>query len=196
VVDAEHDGEAGEDAVASGNYEILVLDLMLPKKSGLSVLRDLRRKGIKLPVIVLTARDETADVVAGFDAGADDYLRKPFAFDELYARIRTLARRSAVAPRLVLQTDNLVLDPATQRVRRGDREISLTGREFAYLEYFMRNEGLVITRTMLESALWNGDDEPSSNVIDVYVRRLRAKIEFPDMRALFETIRGVGYRFG
>jgi DNA-binding response OmpR family regulator len=196
VVDAEHDGEAGEAAVACGNYEILVLDLMLPKKSGLAVLRDLRRKGIELPVIVLTARDETADVVAGFDAGADDYLRKPFAFDELCARIRTLARRSAVPPRLVLQTDNLVLDPATQRVRRGDRPIALTGREFAYLEYFMRNEGLVITRTMLESALWNGLGEPSSNVIDVYVKRLRAKIEFRDMRPLFETIRGVGYRFG
>ena len=134
--------------------------------------------------------------MAGFDAGADDYLRKPFAFDELCARIRTLARRSAVPPRLVLQTDNLVLDPATQRVRRGDRPIALTGREFAYLEYFMRNEGLVITRTMLESALWNGLGEPSSNVIDVYVKRLRTKIEFPDMRPLFETIRGVGYRFG
>jgi DNA-binding response OmpR family regulator len=196
VVDAEHDGRTGEEAATSGTYEIVVLDVMLPEKSGLAVLRDLRARGVKVPVLILTARDETADVVAGFDAGADDYLRKPFAFDELYARVRTLARRSAAPPRIVLQTDNLVLDPTTQRVERGDRPISLTSREFAYLEYFMRNEGLVITRTMLEQALWNSAGEPSSNVIDVYVKRLRSKIEFEDMRPLLETIRGVGYRFG
>jgi DNA-binding response OmpR family regulator len=196
AVDAEYDGESGESAAASGEYEVVVLDVMLPKKNGLAVLRDLRAKGVTLPVIVLTARDETEDVVAGFNAGADDYLRKPFALDELNARVRTLARRAAAPPRIVLQTDNLLFDTATQRVVRGDREILLTGRELAYLEYFMRNAGIVITRGMLENALWNRDAELSSNVIDVYIKRLRAKIEFNDMRPLLITIRGIGYRFG
>lgn len=196
VVDAEHDGVAGEDAVTHGAYEIVVLDVMLPKKDGLTVLRDLRTKGVTLPVIILTARDETEDVVAGFNAGADDYLRKPFALDELTARVRTLARRAAAPPRIVLRTDNLTFDTATRRVVRGEREITLTGRELAYLEYFMRNAGIVITRGMIENALWNRDTELSSNVIDVYIKRLRAKIEFSDMRPLLLTIRGIGYRFG
>ena len=196
AVDAEYDGNAGEDAVLHGLYEIVVLDVMLPKKNGLAVLRDLRAKGITLPVIILTARDETEDVVAGFDAGADDYLRKPFALDELHARVRTLARRAVTPPRLVLRADNLVFDTASQRVIRGDREISLTSRELAYLEYFMRNAGVVITRGMLENALWNRNTELSSNVIDVYIKRLRSKIEFDDMRPLLVTVRGMGYRFG
>lgn len=195
AVDAEYDGEAGENAVASGRYEVVVLDVMLPKKSGLAVLRDLRSKGVVLPVLILTARDETEDVVAGFDAGADDYLRKPFALDELHARVRTLARRAIAPPRIILRVDNLVFDTATQRVVRGDREISLTTRELAYLEYFMRNTGVVITRAMIENALWNREVDLSSNVIDVYIKRLRSKIEFSDMRPLLVTIRGAGYRF-
>jgi DNA-binding response OmpR family regulator len=195
AVDAEYDGEAGENAVASGRYEVVVLDVMLPKKNGLAVLRDLRSKGVVLPVLILTARDETEDVVAGFDAGADDYLRKPFALDELHARVRTLARRAIAPPRIVLRVDNLVFDTATQRVVRGDREISLTTRELAYLEYFMRNTGVVITRAMIENALWNREADLSSNVIDVYIKRLRSKIEFSDMRPLLVTIRGAGYRF-
>ena len=195
AVDAEYDGEAGENAVASGRYEVVVLDVMLPKKSGLAVLRDLRSKGVVLPVLILTARDETEDVVAGFDAGADDYLRKPFSLDELHARVRTLARRAIAPPRIILRVDNLVFDTATQRVVRGDREISLTTRELAYLEYFMRNTGVVITRAMIENALWNREADLSSNVIDVYIKRLRSKIEFSDMRPLLVTIRGTGYRF-
>jgi DNA-binding response OmpR family regulator len=195
AVDAEYDGEAGENAVTSGRYEVVVLDVMLPKKNGLAVLRDLRSKGVVLPVLILTARDETEDVVAGFDAGADDYLRKPFALDELHARVRTLARRAIAPPRIVLRVDNLVFDTATQRVVRGDREISLTTRELAYLEYFMRNTGVVITRAMIENALWNREADLSSNVIDVYIKRLRSKIEFSDMRPLLVTIRGAGYRF-
>jgi len=195
AVDAEYDGEAGENAVASGRYEVVVLDVMLPKKNGLAVLRDLRSKGVVLPVLILTARDETEDVVAGFDAGADDYLRKPFSLDELHARVRTLARRAIAPPRIVLRVDNLVFDTATQRVVRGDREISLTARELAYLEYFMRNTGVVITRAMIENALWNREADLSSNVIDVYIKRLRSKIEFSGMRPLLVTIRGAGYRF-
>jgi DNA-binding response OmpR family regulator len=196
AVDAQHDGEAGEQAAATGAYEVIVLDLMLPRKHGIEVLRDLRLKECHTPIIILTARDETEDVVAGFDAGADDYLRKPFAFDELSARVRTLARRSAVPPRLVLRVDNLIFDTVSRRVFRGDRELSLTSRELAYLEYFMRNAGITITRGMLENALWSIDSELSSNVIDVYVKRLRAKIEFDDMPHLITTIRGIGYRLG
>jgi DNA-binding response OmpR family regulator len=196
AVDTEPDGVAGEAAVACGGYEVIILDVMLPKKNGLAVLRDLRASGVTLPVIILTARDETGDVVAGLDAGADDYLRKPFALDELYARVRTLGRRSVAPPSMVLRTDNLVFELSTQRVFRGDRELSLTSKELAYLEYFMRNAGRVITRGMLERALWNADSEIASNVIDVYVGRLRSKIEFEDMPPILTTIRGTGYRLG
>jgi DNA-binding response OmpR family regulator len=196
AVDAEYDGVAGEDAVKNGVYEVVVLDVMLPRKNGLAVLRDLRAGGITLPVIVLTARDATEDVVAGLDAGADDYLRKPFALDELYARVRTASRRAPLPLRLVLQTDNLVFDTSTRRVTRGEREISLTSKESAYLEYFMRNAGRVITRGMLEDAIWDSASEISSNVIDVYVGRLRSKIEFADMPPILTTVRGTGYRFG
>jgi DNA-binding response OmpR family regulator len=144
----------------------------------------------------LTARDETEDVVTGFKAGADDYLRKPFAFDELLARLRTLARRAAIAPRLVLQVDSLSFDTETKLVTRAGRALQLTGKELAYLEYFMRNAGRAITRPMLEDALWDRTVELSSNVIDVYVGRLRSKIEFADLPPILVTVRGVGYRFG
>lgn len=196
AVDAEYDGQAGEEAAARDGYDVIVLDVMLPKKDGLAVLRDLRAKRLATPVIMLSARDETVDVVAGFNAGADDYLRKPFALDELHARIRTLARRAVAPPRLLLRVDNLVFDTVTKRVVRDGREIMLTPRELGYLEYFMRNPGIVITRSMLEAALWDREAELASNVIDVYVKRLRAKIEFDQMPPLLATIRGVGYRFG
>jgi DNA-binding response OmpR family regulator len=196
AVDIEHDGESGEFAGLDGGYDAIVLDVMLPKKDGLTVLRALRSAGMPTPVLILTARDGTDDVVAGLDSGADDYLRKPFALDELYARMRSLGRRAAAPPRMTLKTENLVLDTAAKRVVRGDREISLTGKELMYLEYFMRNSGRVITRAMLENALWGRDDEISSNVIDVYVARLRSKIEFADMPPILTTVRGIGYRFG
>jgi DNA-binding response OmpR family regulator len=196
AVDVEHDGEAGEYASVSGAYDAVVLDVMLPKKDGIAVLRALRAAGKPVPVLILTARDGTEDVVAGLDSGADDYLRKPFALDELYARLRSLGRRAALPPRIVLRTDDLVFDTAAQRVVRGDREISLTGKELMYLEYFMRNSGRVITRGMLENALWGSEDEITSNVIDVYVARLRSKIEFDDLPPILTTVRGVGYRFG
>lgn len=196
AVDVEHDGEAGYLCASGGTYDVVILDLMLPKRDGLSLLRDLRRNGTATPVLILTARDETEDVVTGFKAGADDYLRKPFAFDELLARLRTLARRAAIAPRLVLQVDSLSFDTETKLVTRAGRALQLTGKELAYLEYFMRNAGRAITRPMLEDALWDRTVELSSNVIDVYVGRLRSKIEFADLPPILVTVRGVGYRFG
>ena len=195
-IDIEHDGEAGFCAARDETYDVLVLDVMLPQKDGLTILRDLRAGHVPIPILLLTARDQTSDVVAGFSAGADDYLRKPFAFDELRARVRTLGRRAAVSPRLVLRVDSLVFDTETKRVSRADREITLTGKELAYLEYFMRNAGIVITRAMMERALWDQAAELASNVIDVYVGRLRAKVDAEGERPLLVTIRGVGYRFG
>jgi DNA-binding response OmpR family regulator len=196
AVDIEHDGDDGCLCALRGAYDVVILDLMLPKRSGLSILRELRESGAETPVLILTARDETEDVVTGFNAGADDYLRKPFALDELLARLRTLARRAAVAPRLVLHVDSLCFDTTTKLVTRAGREVQLTGKELAYLEYFMRNAGHVVTRPMLEDALWDRTAELSSNVIDVYIGRLRSKIESPDLPPLLVTVRGVGYRFG
>lgn len=196
AADIEHDGEDGYLSALRGGYDVVVLDLMLPKRSGLSVLQELRGHGTKTPVLILTARDETEDVVSGFNAGADDYLRKPFALDELLARVRTLARRAPIAPRLVLRVGSLCFDTESKTVSRAERQVHLTGKELAYLEYFMRNAGRVITRPMLEDALWDRTAELSSNVIDVYIGRLRSKIEFPDLPALLVTVRGIGYRFG
>jgi DNA-binding response OmpR family regulator len=196
AVDYELDGEAGYEDARQNAYDVLILDVMLPKKDGLSILRELRSHGAKTPVLILTARDQTEDVVAGFNAGADDYLRKPFALEELCARVRTLGRRAAVAPRLMMCVESLEFDTETKHVSRAGREIRLTGKELAYLEYFMRNAGIVITRSMLENALWDRAAELSSNVIDVYIGRLRSKIEFDDLAPLLVTVRGIGYRFG
>lgn len=196
VVESEQDGAAGEAAVRNGDYDVLLVDVMLPKKDGLSMVRDLRAGGTTTPIVVMTARDAAADVVAGLDAGADDYLRKPFDFSELEARLRSVTRRSGARPRLVLEVGDLVFDVAAKRVTRGGRAVELTARELAFLEYFMRNAGIVVTRTMLERALWAGDAEVSSNVIDVYVRRLRSKLEFGDLPPLIQTVRGIGYRLG
>ncbi|HEY1654795.1 MAG TPA: response regulator transcription factor [Candidatus Tumulicola sp.] len=196
IVDLESDGKSGQLAACSDAYDVIILDIMLPEKSGLSVARDLRGKGNPTPILMVTARDTPEDVVAGLDAGADDYLRKPFAFSELEARLRTLARRAGAPPRTVLRVGNLTFDTAAKHVERDGRTIQLTSRELAYLEYFMKNAGIVVTRAMLESALWNRDSELSSNAIEVYVRRLRSKIEFDGMPRLITTYHGIGYRFG
>lgn len=196
VVDTESDGVRGEESAITGEYDAIILDLMLPGKDGLAVLRSLRRSGIGTPVLVLTARDSADDAIRGLDAGADDYVRKPFDFGEVEARLRSLVRRDPAVPRVELRVDDVVFDPATRRATRGGAEIALTTREAAYLEYFMRNAGLVVTRAMLETALWDREGEITSNVIDVYVRRLRAKLENGRRRPLLRTVRGLGYRFG
>jgi DNA-binding response OmpR family regulator len=194
TVEVASDGMTALDLALGGPpYDALVLDIMLPKRDGFAVLRTLREHHVATPVLVLTARDSVADKVTGLDLGADDYLTKPFAFDEFLARVRALLRRSTtqVTPRLRLA--DLTLDPATREVSRGGRSIGLTTREFSLLEYFMRNAGRVLTRPMIAEHVWGLDFDRESNVIDVYVGYLRRKIEGPDESPLLHTVRGAGY---
>jgi two-component system copper resistance phosphate regulon response regulator CusR len=194
VVEVAADGEAALDAVAGGPpYDLVVLDVMLPKRDGLSVLKTLRARRVQAPVLLLTARDGVADKVAGLDAGADDYLAKPFAFEELLARVRALLRRGRGATEPVLRLEDLSLDPATRLVVRGGRRISLTAREYALLEYFLRNTGRVLTRPMITQHVWGMDFDPESNIVDVYVGYLRRKIDADGEPRLLQTVRGAGY---
>jgi DNA-binding response OmpR family regulator len=196
VVDVEGDGARGESAARGGSYDVIVLDCMLPGKDGFAVARGLRSAGISLPILMLTARDTVDDTVLGLDAGADDYMRKPFVFRELEARLRSLVRREPTRPRHTLCVGDLTMDLGSRRVTRGMTQIPLTARETAFLEYLMRNAGLLITRPMLENALWERDRETVSNLIEVYIRRLRAKLGAAGGRQLIHTVRGAGYRFG
>lgn len=194
AVDSAFDGEEGEAMAEMAPYDAIVLDLMLPKKDGVSVCRDLRKHRVTTPILMLTARDTVEDRVQGLDSGADDYLVKPFALSELRARLRALLRRESTDKSGVLTIGDLVLDPASHQVQRTGRPVDLTAKEFALLEYFMRNPGRLITREMAEDHIWNYDFEGTSNVVDVYVRRLRRKIDDPSNIKLFETVRGAGYR--
>jgi two-component system OmpR family response regulator len=187
----------GDDALwmtGATEYDAVVLDLMLPGIDGIEVCRLLREREVWAPVLMLTARDAVEDRVAGLDAGADDYLPKPFSFAELLARIRALVRRGAAERPSVLEVGDLRLDPATHRVWRGDRELRLSGKEFALLDTFMRRPGQVLSRYQLLEHGWDYGYENRSNVVDVYVRYLREKIDRPFGRASLETVRGVGYR--
>jgi two-component system OmpR family response regulator len=187
----------GEDAVWFGTenpYDAIVLDLVLPDMDGFEVCRRLRAVGQWAPVLMLTARDAVEDRVRGLDAGADDYLTKPFALPELLARLRALVRRGPHERPPVLVVDDLTLDPASRLVRRGGRPVSLTPKEFALLEYFMRHPGEVLTRTRLIEHVWDFAFEGDSNVVEVYVRYLREKIDRPFKRQSLETVRGIGYR--
>jgi two-component system, OmpR family, response regulator len=176
-----------------GQYDLLVLDVMLPGLDGVSLCRELRALGQRLPVLMLTARDTTADKVRGLDSGADDYLVKPFAFAELLARIRTLLRRPLQSLPTALRVGDLVLDPAARSVLRGDQPIMLTTKEFALLELFMRSPGKVLSRDQILDHVWDEGYDSFSNVIDVYVRRLRKKVDREGLPSLFQTVRGVGY---
>ena len=187
----------GDDAlwrVASTEYDGIVLDVMLPGIDGFEVCRRLRERGVWTPVLMLTARDAVADRVAGLDAGADDYLAKPFSFAELLARLRALARRGAVERPAVLEVGDLRLDPAARKAWRAGDEIALSAKEFAVLETLMRRPGRVLSRYELLEHAWDSAYEPRSNVVDVYVRYLREKIDRPFGRRSLETVRGVGYR--
>jgi two-component system OmpR family response regulator/two-component system copper resistance phosphate regulon response regulator CusR len=186
-------GKQGLELAAGQQYDVVVLDLMLPDLSGLDVLEQLRGKGVRVPVLVLTARGSVDDRVAGLNAGADDYLVKPFAFAELTARLEAVCRRSATRPSTVLRAGPLLLDLATRRVTRGEKEIELTPTEFSLLEFLMRYTGQVVTRKMLCEHLWESDWEGVTNVIEVHITRLRAKIDRGFGEPLIHTIRGRGY---
>jgi two-component system OmpR family response regulator len=189
---------SGEDALVAGgahDYDAIVLDIMLPGIDGFETCRRLRERGVWAPVLMLTARDSVEDRVAGLDTGADDYLVKPFAFAELLARLRALVRRGEAERPSVLQAGDLRLDPASREVRRGNTEIRLSAKEFALLETFMRRPGEVMSRFQLLEHAWDFAYEYQSNIIDVYVRRVRAKIDEPFGRRAIETVRGAGYRF-
>jgi two-component system OmpR family response regulator len=189
--------ECGEDALwmsGSHDYDAIVLDVMLPGIDGFETCKRLRTSGIWAPVLMLTARDSVEDRVAGLDMGADDYLVKPFAFAELLARLRALTRRSEAERPNVLEVGDLRLDPASREVRRGAREINLSAKEFALLETFMRRPGDVLSRLHLLEHAWDFAYENRSNVVDVYVRHLRRKIDEPFERHSLETVRGAGYR--
>ena len=179
--------------MAVAEYDALILDIMMPVLDGLSVLKKIRQRGSTVPVLLLTAKDSIEDRVAGLDAGADDYLVKPFAFEELLARIRVLLRKPAGTPSSCLQTADLKILLDTHQVFRGDTEIRLSGKEFSLFRYMMQNEGIVLSRDKLEQHIWNYDYTGGSNVIDVYIRYLRRKIDDGYEPKLIHTVRGAGY---
>ncbi len=194
AVDTAFDGQSGEDLGVFSTYDLIILDIMLPVKDGFGVCRSLRAHKVLTPIIMLTARNALDDRVRGLDGGADDYLAKPFELAELRARIRALVRRDSSDKSGEMRVADLVLDPAAHTVSRGGQVIDLTAREFGLLEYFMRHPGQLITREMAEDHLWNNESLVASNVVDVYVRRLRAKIDTDFKLKLLETLRGSGYR--
>jgi len=194
AVDVAWDGDEGLAYALAADYDALVLDVMLPRMDGLELLRELRQRGHKTPVLMLTARDTVSDRVQGLDAGADDYLIKPFAFPELLARVRALLRRPPLQVGTLLSVGDLEMDTASRQVRRQDRRIELSPREYAVLEYLMRHPEQVLTRTQIGEHVWNFDFFHESNVVDVYIGYLRRKIDRGSERALIHTVRGVGYR--
>jgi two-component system, OmpR family, response regulator len=194
AVDCAADGEAVLPAALSQPYDVAVLDVMLPKRDGLSVIDELRRRGIATPVLILSARRSVDDRVRGLQAGGDDYLTKPFAFAELLARVQALVRRATRAPEpTTLTVADLVLDLLSRRVTRDGVSIDLRPREFALLEYLMRNPGRVVSKTMILSHVWEYSFDPQTNIVDVLVSRLREKIDRPFEKKLLHTVRGVGY---
>ena len=192
-VDSCFDGREALEYLESAEYDALVLDIMMPVLDGLSVLKQMRRRNDSTPVILLTAKDSIEDRVSGLDAGANDYLVKPFAFEELLARIRVLLRKPAETPKTCYKVADLEVHMDTQQVKRGGKEIKLSGKEFALLRYMVQNEGIVLSRDRLEQHLWNFDYAGGSNVIDVYIRYLRKKIDEGYDQKLIHTVRGSGY---
>lgn len=193
AADPARTGQAALKALASGEYDLVILDLGLPDIDGFEVCRQMRERGDRTPVLILTARDAVNDRVRGLDAGADDYLAKPFAVSELLARLRSLARRPATALEPVLKIADLQLDPSTRGARRGSTEIALTSREYALLEYLMRNPRQVLSRAKILGHVWDDNFEPVANAVDVLVGRVRRKVDRPGLLPLVHTVRGAGY---
>jgi DNA-binding response OmpR family regulator len=193
AVDVAEDGEAGLDLASSGGYDLMIVDVMLPKVDGLAFCRRVRGWGDHTPILLLTARDTVEDKVAGLDTGADDYLTKPFAFAELVARVRALIRRGGPGPIPQLKAADLVVDVAAHRVWRAGKEIILTNKEYALLEYLLRNRNRVLTRTAIIEHVWGLTYDPTTNIVDVHIRALRGKMDKDFAPALITTVRGVGY---
>lgn len=193
AVDDCYDGEEGVDYSMAAAYDCVILDWMLPGKDGISVLREIRQSGNSVPVLMLTAKDTISNRVDGLDAGADDYLTKPFAYDELSARVRALLRRNMKEKQTILQAAGLSMDLAAHKVMRDGKEIILTNKEFALLEYLMRNQGIVLTRSQIADHVWDYGFDYDSNVVDVYIRYLRNKLDKGYPTALIHTVRGYGY---
>ncbi len=193
-VDTSFDGEDAQYMAETISYDMIILDVMLPKKDGITVCHELRTKMINIPILMLTAKDTVEDRVKGLDSGADDYMVKPFAFSELLARVRALLRRKALSKTAKLQVGDLIIDTLTREVRNGQRTIDLTTKEYSILEYFMRHPNIIITRTMLEENAWDYEFDMASNIIDVYIRRLRSKIDDTGKESIIQTVRGAGYR--
>lgn len=195
AVDVAYTGTEALDWAYGGTFDLIILDIMLPPPDGLAVCRELRRKGVATPILMLTARDTVDDCEIGLDAGADDYLVKPFALKELLARLRALARRTNEAPKSpMLQFADLSLDPRTLQVARAGHMIDLTTKEYAVLECLMRSPGYILTREVIADHVWSYEVAHGSNVIDVYIRTLRRKIDDPHEMKLIQTVRGTGYR--
>jgi two-component system OmpR family response regulator len=194
VIDTAGDGETGFELASAGAYDVLILDVKLPGMSGFELLRRLRRAGVSVPVLFLTAQGEVADRIEGLELGADDYLAKPFAFNVLLARIRALLRRQRGERAPILQSGDLTVDPAAHRVLRGEAPVELTSREFAVLEALMRRGGDVMSKLDIIEHVWDFAFEGDPNIVEVYIRRLRNKLDRPFGRAAIETIRGAGYR--
>lgn len=193
-VDACYDGQTALDYLEAASYDGVIMDVMIPKKDGMTVLKTIQAKGQQVPVLFLTAKSETQDIVKGLDAGASDYMTKPFEFSELLARLRVMLRKQYMSNENVLTCGPLVIDITNHRVLRDGIPIDLTVREYAILEYLIRNKNIVVTREQIRANIWNIDDDINSNVVDVYIRYLRRKIDDPFPEKLIHTIRGIGYR--
>jgi len=194
AVDNAYDGEEAQYMAETTPFDLITLDVMLPKKDGVTVCRELRAKNVNIPILMLTAKDGVEDKVTGLDTGADDYLVKPFAFSELLARLRALTRRDVLPRVQKYQVGELSLDPRNREVWRDGHQVDLTAKEFAILEYFMRRPNAVVTRTMLGENVWDYEFDGISNIIDVYIRRIRRKIDKEGQASLIQTVRGAGYR--
>jgi DNA-binding response OmpR family regulator len=192
-VEIASNGEVGESRALDGDFDLVILDILLPKKSGLDVLKVLRARKLEAPILLLTAKSAVEDKVKGLDTGADDYLTKPFAITELIARVRSLIRRGSGSQAAPLRVGEVVLNPLTRKVKRQNKTIDLTAKEFDLLEYFMRNKNKVLSRPVISEHIWGYNFDTGTNIIDVYINHLRNKIDGGFARKLFHTVRGVGY---
>ena len=193
TVTVAHDGQQGEMLASTEKFDLIILDILLPKKDGITVLKTLRAKRINTPVLLLTAKSSTENKVEGLDSGADDYLTKPFSISELLARMRSLLRRGTGEKSTLLNVGDLQLDLVAHKAKRGEKSIELTAREYALLEYFMRNVNHVLTRSIISEHIWNYNFDTRTNIVDVYINHLRSKIDDGFEKKLLHTVRGVGY---